>query len=66
MTPCETIKTYHALGTAIKWCNVLKKDDKFNEDIFFTGICDYLKEIFEVIERDYTDLGIERNSDYKP
>lgn len=66
MTPCETIKAYHTLGTAIKWCNILMKDDKINQDIFFKGICSYILEVFEVIERDYADLGIERNADYKP
>ena len=60
MTPCEIIKTHHALKTALKWCEQLKQDDKFNEDIFFNGVCDYLKDFQQIIERDYNDRGIER------
>lgn len=60
MTPCETIKTYHALGSAVKWCKILKENDKFNKDVFFEGIADYLEDFYKIIERDYKELGIER------
>lgn len=60
MTPCETIEMYHALKSAVKWSNILKQEDKYSSDVFFTGICDYLNDVFKIIERDYKDLGIER------